>query len=192
MTLQLVMPGSPAPLSASDSMWFTPCDLATRMANWAGCSSMRVLEPSAGGGALAKALRTRGAHVACIERDPGLAASLRADGFPTACGDFLSVEPKPFDLVVINPPYENNADVEHVLHSLEFAPRVIALVRLNFLTGQARRKLLWSKHQPGRIAFLSGRPRFSGEVNGSPKHDFVVVDINRGLVDAVAELEWWA
>jgi predicted RNA methylase len=191
VSLQLVLPGERAPLRSELSQWFTPRELATRIAIWSGASGVNVLEPSAGDGSLAKALRRQRANVACIEIDQALVGDLRRDGFQVACGDFLAASPRPFDLVVMNPPYEDDADLKHVLHALEFAPRVIALVRLNFLAGKARQEKLWRHHQPARVAFLSKRPQFVGETSGSPKHDFCVVDISRGLTGAIAELEWW-
>lgn len=87
------------------------------------CSGMRVLEPSAGQGAIAVACVEAGAAVDCFElmeanhkildRDDRLDKVLRAD--------FLNVEPDPvYDRVVMNPPFSRQADIRHVMHALDF------------------------------------------------------------------------
>lgn len=82
---------------------------------------MRVLEPSAGSGAIADAARTAGATVECIERDPGYASLLTDAGHTVHVGDFLAVPPEPrFNRVVMNPPFTRGADMEHVQHALRF------------------------------------------------------------------------
>lgn len=100
---------------------------------------MRVLEPSAGTGALLRALDERlsptfgGVHptVHAIESNHELAGALQAR-FPWAtvqCADFLSVrydvdgiggDYEPFDRVLMNPPFERGADIKHVQHALRF------------------------------------------------------------------------
>lgn len=84
---------------------------------------LRVLEPSAGKGALAFAAQDRGGHVTAIEIQAGLCADLQRDGLTVLHDDFLSVRPSPsmmFDRVVMNPPFGQRADVDHVLHALAF------------------------------------------------------------------------
>ena len=82
---------------------------------------MRVLEPSAGSGAIADAARAAGAVVECVERDPGYAAVLAEAGHEVRVGDFLAVPPEPrFDRVVMNPPFTRGTDMAHVEHALRF------------------------------------------------------------------------
>jgi len=95
---------------------------------------IRVLEPSAGDGALVGALgrlRGRGHHVQCFELDPVRARRLSDAGVPCDCRDFLATDPAdwpPFDRAVMNPPFTSAASatayVDHVLHARRFlAPR---------------------------------------------------------------------
>jgi predicted RNA methylase len=82
---------------------------------------MRVLEPSAGSGAIADALRAAGAQVDCIERDPGYASVLTDGGHTVRVADFLAVPPTAeFDRVVMNPPFTRGIDMQHVEHALRF------------------------------------------------------------------------
>jgi ppGpp synthetase/RelA/SpoT-type nucleotidyltranferase/SAM-dependent methyltransferase len=97
---------------------------------------MTVLEPSAGKGDMAEAIR-RGApdaKVKAIEIASSLAEVTRAKGFDTTAGDFLSLRPENlglFDRVVMNPPFENGQDMEHVRHAYTFVKpggRLVAIV----------------------------------------------------------------
>ena len=82
---------------------------------------MRVLEPSAGLGAIARPVAARGASVDCIELDGQLAGRLRQAGFTVQAADFLEVPPRAeYDRVMMNPPFASRADVKHVMHALGF------------------------------------------------------------------------
>jgi hypothetical protein len=104
---------------------------------------LRILEPSAGTGNLARRCMTgmqewsaydRERYAAeyrfdnlvdCIEIQFELAADLEAERIynRVICADFLSLRPSafdPYDLVVMNPPFDRERDVDHVTHALEF------------------------------------------------------------------------
>jgi predicted RNA methylase len=83
----------------------------------------RILEPSAGEGALANVARRMGAEVVAIEVWNVNAIKLRAQGYTVVERDFLSVTPKElgtFDAVLANPPFTRNQDIQHVMHMLQF------------------------------------------------------------------------
>jgi predicted RNA methylase len=99
----------------------TPRHLVARMIEEAGdLTGKTVLEPSAGNGAIAKEARKAGAAVSCVEYNCTLANILRQDGFDVENGDFMECQPKPFDLVLMNPPFERGADALHVMHAFKF------------------------------------------------------------------------
>lgn len=84
---------------------------------------LRILEPSAGKGALAAIAKRKGARVECVEIQTGLCAELRAQGFATRQADFLTLDPSEvgqFDGVVMNPPFDRGRDCDHVRHALQF------------------------------------------------------------------------
>jgi hypothetical protein len=110
---------------------------------------LRVLEPSAGTGNLARRCVTRpvkpeGRHdwqveraqkhnaehrfdnvVDCVEIQPELADALRRQRIfgKVTCADFLSMQPDPanlYDRVVMNPPFDRERDIDHVVHALKF------------------------------------------------------------------------
>jgi predicted RNA methylase len=116
----------------------TPRDLAARMVSLAGLANggagRRVLEPSAGTGRLLEALAKVGAvepthqpalQVVAVEVSPALAARLVTSGLAgtVRCADFLQCRPDAddlglFDAVVMNPPFAQGADIEHITHAL--------------------------------------------------------------------------
>ena len=108
----------------------TPPALAARMVKLAGIEAGdRVLEPSAGTGNLAKAIRSAapGAHLDLIEIDPKLCSILKASGFEVSCRDFLAASmpvcpdsEDGHDCVLMNPPFSKGQDVAHILHALKF------------------------------------------------------------------------
>lgn len=83
----------------------------------------RILEPSAGDGALADVARRYGAEVVTIEKWNVNAIKLRNKGYAVIERDFLSVTPEEiglFDAVIANPPFAKGQDIEHVQHMFRF------------------------------------------------------------------------
>lgn len=103
--------------------FYTPDWLADELVQFAGVRfGDRVLEPSAGEGAIAKALANVGAKVTCVESDNNSCEVLRFAGFVTLGADFLKCSigkdfDGKFDAVVMNPPFTKNQDIEHVRHA---------------------------------------------------------------------------
>jgi predicted RNA methylase len=85
---------------------------------------LRVLEPSAGDGALADRARHAGAReVVVVENWQPNVIALREKGFDVLDRDFLALTPREtglFDAVVMNPPFSARQDIAHVLHALSF------------------------------------------------------------------------
>ncbi len=107
--------------------FFTPPDVAKRVAELADVKGHIVLEPSAGLGSLADACIGAGANeVICYEIDFVDGEKL-GQKYMCFIEDFLNA-PIPdvkFQRCCINPPFQKNQDIKHVLHVLEnwLAPR---------------------------------------------------------------------
>lgn len=102
----------------------TPPDLAARMVEIAGVEpGQRVLEPSAGTGRLVDALdAVPGAKVVAVELSIALADNLRLRSntkHEIRCADFLELNDElgTFDRILMNPPFENGADIKHIKHA---------------------------------------------------------------------------
>ncbi|GLK69201.1 DUF4942 domain-containing protein [Hansschlegelia plantiphila] len=92
-----------------------------------------VLEPSAGSGNLARRLVAKGAVVDCIEFEADRAARLRQAGIyrKIQTADFLRVAPEPvYDRVVMNPPFDRERDIDHVMHAMKFLKPTGALIAI--------------------------------------------------------------
>lgn len=93
---------------------------------------MTVLEPSAGHGMLAEAARAAGAKVDAVELAGDLREILQAKGFSLVGSDFMATTPaQSYDAVVMNPPFSDDMDVDHVRHAydhLKPGGRLVAIV----------------------------------------------------------------
>lgn len=125
----------------------TPHALAARMVDPAGLAiGMRVLEPSAGTDWLLEALpgivpfglvRQTALQVVAVEVNAALVARLACSGLAgtVRCVDFLQCSADVGDLglfgaVMMNPPFAQGADIEHITHALKMIKpggRLVAL-----------------------------------------------------------------
>ena len=150
-----------------------PLDAVDLCARWA-------LEPSVGGGAFVRALRTRspGAHIVGVDIDPAAAglALCRAGvvgDFATIAADYVEREPSPW-LVLGNPPYRDaEAHIRHALGLVLPGGYVAFLLRLAMLES-AKRRPLWAEHPPISVHVLSARPSFTGGDTDSAPYGWFV------------------
>ncbi len=84
-----------------------------------------VLEPSAGMGAIIKHI---GFGDVC-ELHPDRAAHLDSMGYLVVCNDFLQYKGPQYDIVIGNPPFTRQQDIDHVSHMIAMArKRVVAIM----------------------------------------------------------------
>lgn len=96
----------------------TPKETAQRMVAEAGIEpGMKVLEPSAGNGNIAEVIRDAGVKPDVVEQSPRLREILEAKGFNLVGQDFLDVKDGDYDRIVMNPPFSNGQDAEHIHHA---------------------------------------------------------------------------
>jgi hypothetical protein len=97
----------------------TPAAVAQRMVQDAGIrAGMRVLEPSAGNGNIADAARAAGAKVDVVEVSSQLRELLQAKGYSVVGQDFMKFTPsEPYDAIVMNPPFSDRMDAQHIQHA---------------------------------------------------------------------------
>lgn len=188
------------------SQWYTPPQLAQRIVDWAidfrTHRSLKVLEPSAGDGALVKALVARGCIVAAVDIDRDNVARLQGIGATIVIHDnFLMLQPEVLggvlDLVVMNPPFEDGQTEEHVLHALKFAQRVVCHCPLTTLAGKDRKEGLWREAYLKRLAICGTRPKYGG--SGGGMTDMCTIEIVRrpervdlsSVRSSGISVEWW-
>jgi len=104
-----------------DGYFPTPKPLAERLVDEADIKpGMRVLEPSAGKGSLVDAIKQAQptADVTAIEPYSSLHDILKAKGHNPLREDFLEHKGQ-YDRIVMNPPFENGQDIDHVRHAYD-------------------------------------------------------------------------
>jgi predicted RNA methylase len=123
---EIIEAGGFIPNRSAYQAFYTPAGLAERLVELADIREGHdVLEPSAGQGALLRAIEETGrslTRLVAVELDPKQLPALRDITAPIAGkpevvnGDFLVEAPAlgKFDRVVMNPPFANHADIRHV------------------------------------------------------------------------------
>ena len=100
----------------------TPQHLAERMVQAAGIKEGdKVLEPSAGMGRIANAAAEVAGkeNITALEINSTLRDALEAQKYEVAASDFMEFDGGPYDAVVMNPPFEQRQDAEHVMRAYE-------------------------------------------------------------------------
>ncbi|MFI9598863.1 methyltransferase [Streptomyces sp. NPDC052043] len=130
---------------------------------------MRVLEPSAGRGAIALAAVRAGAVVDCVEIQPDHANALvahRERNITAITADFLATDPRPvYDRVVMNPPFARQADITHVKHAwqaLKPGGRLVAVMSAGVTFRQTS----------AAVAFRSRLEALGGQIHPLPEGAF--------------------
>ena len=98
-----------------DGFFETPSAVVERMLNLIVVQGS-VLEPSAGLGAIANRLPYD--QLVCVEKNGERAIALQKKGYRTEHRDFLTMSGQ-FDTIVMNPPFEQSQDIDHVRHAYE-------------------------------------------------------------------------
>jgi hypothetical protein len=116
----------------------TPKHLLDRMMDFAQIQpGMRVLEPSAGSGAIAERITEAGIQPDCFELSPTLREILLRQGFKLIGDDFMATTPKPiYDRVLMNPPFGKGMDSYHVERAFEWlnpGGRLISIVSCSYI-----------------------------------------------------------
>jgi len=130
----LVVP-DPLVVHASTECFTTPPPIVLLMVEYADIEDgHKLLEPSAGTGAIAQYLRTQfpTSPLDVFELDPSLQEFLKGKGYNLKGSDFLeSGDIGPYDRILMNPPFRKLADIDHVrkaYSSLGSGGRLVAIM----------------------------------------------------------------
>lgn len=161
----------------------TPPGLAERVARVADLHpGQRVLEPSAGSGALADAARAFGVEPQVVERDARLQVVLQAKGYTRAGQDFALFGVPGWDRILMNPPFERGQDVEHVMRAFDLlAPggRLVAIMSEGPFFRSDRKSTTfraWLEEHAGRSERLPENSFKSSERSTGVHTRLVVID----------------
>lgn len=124
-----------AEIRAESQLFVTPAPVCDRLVTLAGISNRdHILEPSAGTGAILRAIRDTAPVAMCdaVEINSGLVRYLRENfnGVRVQCGDFMEWQPvQYYSRVIMNPPFSHGQDIpaqflHRVQHPRRSDPRV--------------------------------------------------------------------
>lgn len=191
------------------SQFYTSPELAIRLWRWmweahAQDEPITVLEPSAGRGALLRAmieLEVPVDRVVAYDIDQlnttYLAIAFRNTfpAFEVRGRDFLAdPEPGEFDFAVVNTPFEDNQDVAFADRYLRVA-RVCGGIFASRILHSEGRAEFWRWTDIYRMVVLSRRPHFGGQ--HSARTDFCLLDLRRRAFarrqgqPTITQMEWW-
>lgn len=146
----------------------TPESLAREMVRLADIRpGMRVLEPEAGDGAIARLIRAAcpEAWLDVLEIDPAFQAVLQQQGYHLAGTDALEYQAGPvYGAVVMNPPFRGRQDIWHMLTCFDVvAPggRLVSIASAESMTGPSTRASafrVWLREQQAWVQRLPGGP----------------------------------
>ena len=129
----------------NDGMDFfpTPESVADEMVAAAGIEpGMRVLEPSAGWGHIAERIRAAEVEPDVVEISGDRRELLEAKGFNVVGTDFIAITEGGYDRILMNPPFSDGRDIQHVQHAytlLKPGGRIVAIMGESAFTNQSKR-----------------------------------------------------
>lgn len=103
----------------------------------------RVLEPSAGQGAIANRIP----NCVVVELMEQNIKALERQGYTPHAGDFLSMDAKTlgtFDKIIANPPFTKNQDIDHIRHMyslLNDGGRIVSMASIGWMTGSQKKQI---------------------------------------------------
>jgi len=150
-------------LDAGISGFFpTPPELIERLLELADIKADdRILEPSAGKGDILDAIRKNNPHqtLHAIEINSTLRELLKLKGYTLVGDDFLSEEPeRRYDKIIMNPPFENGQDIDHVMHAcfmLRSTGRLVAVMSEEVFFRQFKKDKVFRELLQNNNAFVS-------------------------------------
>jgi hypothetical protein len=123
-----------------------------------------VLEPSAGKGDILDAIIDRfpsiGPYLFAVEISSDLVEIIDLKGYKYECADFLTIDPAKYqvDRIVMNPPFENGQDVDHVTHALKMLKpggRLVAIMSEGVFFRPFKKDVAFRKLLQEKNAFIS-------------------------------------
>lgn len=154
----------------------TPPPLAQRMVQLANINpGEHVLEPSAGKGDIADAIRAAGGKVDAVELSDTLRKVIEAKGHKLVGTDFEAFDShEQYDAIVMNPPWSGGADVRHVMRAfgmLKPGGRLVALMSMHPSFAQDK----------ASVAFRAWMDGMGGEAEKIPASDFASQWMSGGI-----------
>lgn len=115
-----------------------------------------MLEPSAGYGDLADAIkdRFRSIYLDCVELNSERCDALKRRGHNVVCRDFFRYEPQhSYDFIIAAPNFRDNVDIDHIMHMWSMlAPNgtIVSLTAPEWIASEGERETRWREWLYGK------------------------------------------
>lgn len=124
----------------------TPEPLARKLVAMSGLEPGMVwLEPSAGQGAISNIMSEISKSGQVVELMEQNVKALIRQGYSPINGDFLTLKPRAeFDVIVANPPFTKNQDIDHIRHMYEFLKpggRLVSVASVSWTFGSQKKQV---------------------------------------------------
>lgn len=160
----------------------TPGSVIERMLDYIDSDEpFTVLEPSAGTGAILDAVTNKYQNVETVvyEINPTLASILVGKEYPVIQANFMHIEAaESVDYVLMNPPFENLQDVEHVQHAFKFlrpGGRLIAIMSHSGFSRQDKKAAAFRSWLEGHKWERNDLPEKSFASSGTQVNTILVI-----------------
>jgi len=133
------------------------------------------LAPSAGHGAILDKINSK--NVTCGELQESNKAILESKGYTVTFADFLKYTDKTFDRITMNPPFWNQADIQHVLHAYSLLNRGgrIVSVMSNGITFRDNQKSIQFRELLKNNGLIKDLPKNSFKESGTNVNTVLIV-----------------
>lgn len=141
-----LMGGESVNIKKEFQFFATPAELAEKLVYWADCQNHHsILEPSAGQGAIIKAIQAvcavRVDYCELMDVNRAVLADFTATYL---CDNFLELTAVSYDRIVANPPFNKNQDIDHVKHMyklLKSGGRIVSIMSNSWRTGSQKKQI---------------------------------------------------
>lgn len=118
----LILTGEVEDMKKTFQFFPTPKELSEQVCDMAELeTACNILEPSCGKGDLADTIYSRNQNLICIELNYEMKKYLDKKPYTSMIGDdflnYKSETVKPFDRIIMNPPFSKQQDIDHILHA---------------------------------------------------------------------------
>jgi len=149
----------------------TPPELARTLVRIAGIhSNDKVLEPSAGRGAIASLIR----NCYCAELNDENRTHLIRKGLNVVGVDFFALSSK-YDVIIANPPFSKQQDIDHINHMLDLATRrVVSVASAGVVFRDNKKTITFRKRIESLGGSITKLPEKSFSVSGTAVNTCIV------------------
>ena len=150
---------------------FTPVEIAKQLVNYSRINSdSRVLEPSAGIGSIADAIKEATVHIDVVERMSNFRELLQLKGYNLVGDDFLEYNTENlYDAIIMNPPFsDEQAHIQHAYQLLKPNGTLVAICSQHWTFANDKKSQNFREWVENENSYTIDLPSGTFEMTGVP------------------------